>query len=42
VGGWLIALWLLVLLMVSVGGITRLTGSGSRSWVGAAALRYRR
>ena len=28
VGSWLIALWLLVLLMVSVGGITRLTGSG--------------
>jgi heme a synthase len=28
VGGWLIALWLLVLLMVGVGGITRLTGSG--------------
>src|SRR5262245_34656268 len=28
VGAWLIALWLLVLLMVTVGGITRLTGSG--------------
>jgi cytochrome c oxidase assembly protein subunit 15 len=28
VGGWLIALWMLVLLMVTVGGITRLTGSG--------------
>ena len=28
VGSWLIALWLLVLLMVTVGGITRLTGSG--------------
>jgi cytochrome c oxidase assembly protein subunit 15 len=26
--GWLLSLWLLVLLMVMVGGITRLTGSG--------------
>jgi heme a synthase len=28
VGGWLIALWVLVLLMVMIGGVTRLTGSG--------------
>ncbi|MET0387343.1 MAG: COX15/CtaA family protein [Polyangiales bacterium] len=28
VRGWLLSLWLLVLLMVMVGGITRLTGSG--------------
>lgn len=28
IGGWLIALWVLVLLMVMIGGVTRLTGSG--------------
>lgn len=28
VGGWLISLWVLVLLMVMIGGVTRLTGSG--------------
>ncbi|HKU39206.1 MAG TPA: COX15/CtaA family protein [Polyangiales bacterium] len=28
VGAWLIVLWILIMLMVSVGGITRLTGSG--------------
>jgi cytochrome c oxidase assembly protein subunit 15 len=28
VGGWLIALWVLVLVMVMIGGVTRLTGSG--------------
>jgi cytochrome c oxidase assembly protein subunit 15 len=28
VGTWLIALWVLVLLMVMIGGVTRLTGSG--------------